>query len=215
MGAVLPYPPSPPSSANIEIEVSEGLQTLGRETRLRPREDFDDEADTDPGHDQRSAAAGGESQPQSVRGERQSVGGAQEEWLLDPNSSDGLYSDGLTQLATELDQNAEGIWVITFNVGDDILPLGLQHGGRELYVASDDILPLGLQHGGRELYVASAAPVPPGSCFRGDEGQHELPERRCGRSVVRHQAVDPVQSRGSPSDVGDRDGGTDAARVGG
>ncbi|KFZ19435.1 hypothetical protein V501_00664 [Pseudogymnoascus sp. VKM F-4519 (FW-2642)] len=67
----------------------------------------------------------------------------------------------------------------------------------------------------------TVTPVPPGSCLRGDEGQHELPERRCGRSVVRllpgvqHQAVDPVQSRGSPSDAGDRDGGADAARVGG
>ena len=29
--------------ANIEIEVSEGLKTLGLETRLRPREDSDDE----------------------------------------------------------------------------------------------------------------------------------------------------------------------------
>lgn len=33
---------------------------------------------------------------------------AQDEWLLDPNSSpDGLYSDELTQLATELDQRYE------------------------------------------------------------------------------------------------------------
>ena len=28
-------------------------------------------------------------------------------------------------------------------------------------------------------------PVPLGSCFRSDEGQHELTEQRCGRSVVR------------------------------
>ena len=38
----------------------------------------------------------------------QSEGGAQDGWPLDPNSSpDGLYSDGLTQLATELDQRYE------------------------------------------------------------------------------------------------------------
>ncbi|OBT60456.1 hypothetical protein VE03_10098 [Pseudogymnoascus sp. 23342-1-I1] len=31
----------------------------------------------------------------------------------------------------------------------------------------------------------TVTPIPPGSCLCGDEGQHELPERRCGRSVVR------------------------------
>ena len=98
--------------ANIEIEVCEGLQSLGRETRLRPREDSDDEADADSGHDQGSAAGGDESQPRSVGGGRQSegrqsvegqfegrqsAGGAQYEWPLDANSSpDGVYSDGLT-----------------------------------------------------------------------------------------------------------------------
>ena len=52
-------------------------------------------------------------------------------------------------------------------------------------------------------------PVCAGSCLCGDEGQHELPERRCGRSVVRllpgvpqHQSVDPVQFRESPGDAG-------------
>lgn len=109
--------------ANIEIEVSEGVQTLGRETRLRPREDSDDEADDDAGGDERSAAGGDESQPRSVGGEGQSeggqseggqteggrsVGGAQAEWPLEPKSTpNGLYSDGLTQLATELDQKYE------------------------------------------------------------------------------------------------------------
>lgn len=48
--------------ANIEIEVSEGLQSLGRETRLRPHEDSDDEAD------EGRAAGGDESQPRSPRG---------------------------------------------------------------------------------------------------------------------------------------------------
>jgi hypothetical protein len=39
---------------------------------------------------------------------RQSVGGAQNEWPLDPRSSpDGLYSEVLTQLTTELDQKHE------------------------------------------------------------------------------------------------------------
>ena len=33
--------------ANVQIEVSEGLQTLGQETRLRPRENFNDQADAD------------------------------------------------------------------------------------------------------------------------------------------------------------------------
>ncbi|OBT59884.1 hypothetical protein VE03_10773 [Pseudogymnoascus sp. 23342-1-I1] len=78
--------------ANIEIEVNEGLQSLGRGTRLRPREDTDDEADADAGDDEGSAAGGGESQPRSPReaGQtqgRQSVGGAQVEWPLYPNSS--------------------------------------------------------------------------------------------------------------------------------
>ncbi|KAL5346597.1 hypothetical protein ACLOAV_008304 [Pseudogymnoascus australis] len=97
--------------ANIEIEVNEGLQSLGRGTRLRPREDTDDEADADAGDDEGSAAGGDESQPRSPReaGQTeglQSVGGAQVEWPLYPNSSpDGLYSDGLTQLATELKLN--------------------------------------------------------------------------------------------------------------
>ena len=96
--------------ANIEIEVGEGLQSLGRETQLRPHEDSDDEADADAGGDEGSAAGGDVSQRQSLRGGGQSegrrtVGGAQEGWPLDPNSfPDGLYSDGLTQLATELDQ---------------------------------------------------------------------------------------------------------------
>jgi hypothetical protein len=40
-------------------------------------------------------------------------------------------------------------------------------------------------YGNFNRYVARVAPVPLGSCFRGDEGQHELTERRCGRSVVR------------------------------
>ncbi|OBT70872.1 hypothetical protein VF21_10066 [Pseudogymnoascus sp. 05NY08] len=99
---------------NIEFEVSEGLQTIGRETRLRPREDSDDEADANSGR----ATAGGQSQPQIVRGERRSVGDAQEEWLLDPNSHpDGLYSDGLTQLATELNQKYELDHISSISVG--------------------------------------------------------------------------------------------------
>jgi hypothetical protein len=40
----------PHIGANIEIKVSEGLQTLRRGTRLRPREHSDDEADADSGH---------------------------------------------------------------------------------------------------------------------------------------------------------------------
>ncbi|KFY84771.1 hypothetical protein V498_07790, partial [Pseudogymnoascus sp. VKM F-4517 (FW-2822)] len=105
--------------ANIEIEVSEGVQTLGQETRLRLREDSNDEADDNAGGDEGSATGGDESQPRSMRGEGQSeggqseggqseggrsVGGTQAEWLLEPKSTpNGLYSDGLTQLATELD----------------------------------------------------------------------------------------------------------------
>ncbi|KFY65441.1 hypothetical protein V496_02565 [Pseudogymnoascus sp. VKM F-4515 (FW-2607)] len=142
------------------------LTRRGRKTRLRPREDSDDEADADAGGDEGSAAEGDESQPRSPRGGgqsegRQSVGGGQVEWPLDPNSSDGRYSDGLTQLATELDQNYEldnistGIWVITFDVGDGILPLGVPSSVRK-------------------LHVARAAAVPAGSCFCGNEGQHEL-----------------------------------------
>lgn len=39
---------------NIEIEVSKGLRTLGRETRLRSHEYLDDEADADSEHDEGS-----------------------------------------------------------------------------------------------------------------------------------------------------------------
>ncbi|KFY66157.1 hypothetical protein V496_02149 [Pseudogymnoascus sp. VKM F-4515 (FW-2607)] len=49
--------------ANIEIEVSEGLQSLGQETRLRPREESDEKADADSGHHEKSAPEGDESQP--------------------------------------------------------------------------------------------------------------------------------------------------------
>ena len=49
----------------------------------------------------------------------------------------------------------------------------------------DDIISLGLPLSVRELHVARVALVPPGSYFRGNEGQHELPGRPCGRSVVR------------------------------
>ncbi|KFY02731.1 hypothetical protein V490_00409 [Pseudogymnoascus sp. VKM F-3557] len=44
-------------------------------------------------------------------------------------------------------------------------------------ITFNDIIPLGLQLGVWELYVARVALVSPESCFRGDEGQHELPER--------------------------------------
>ncbi|KFY65503.1 hypothetical protein V496_02533, partial [Pseudogymnoascus sp. VKM F-4515 (FW-2607)] len=185
--------------ANIEIEVSEGVQTLGRETRLRPCEDSDDEADDDAGGDEGSAAGGDESQPRSVRGEGQSeggqseggqseggrsVGGTQAKWPLEPNISYALAVDLNCLDADDPEQKSA---VITVDVGDDILPLSLPPSVWE-------------------LYVARAAAVPPGSCLCSDEGQYELLERRCRRSVVRllpgvqqHQAVDPVQSRGSPT----------------
>lgn len=50
------------------------IESRGRETILRPCEYSDGEADADLEHDEGSAAGGDESQPRSVRGERQSLG---------------------------------------------------------------------------------------------------------------------------------------------
>ncbi|KFY04737.1 hypothetical protein O988_00562 [Pseudogymnoascus sp. VKM F-3808] len=146
------------------------------------------------------------------------VGGAQEEWPLDPNSSGGLYSDGLTQLATELDQKYEldNISSISYALAVDLNCLD-----PEQKSAGMTFYPLAFN-----MAVGNfTSPLPPR--FLQDHVFAVMKDNmgfrtRCGRSVVRpplgvhqHQTVDPVQSRGSPSDAGDRNGGADAAGVGG
>ncbi|KFZ23504.1 hypothetical protein V502_02016, partial [Pseudogymnoascus sp. VKM F-4520 (FW-2644)] len=177
---------------------------LEKETRLRT----DDDAGADSGDDSESVSSSEEDEEGLGRGADTTTHGGRRgidggDWRLDPDDSpdapDGLYSNGLKQLATELDQKYEldHISSISYTLAVDLNCLDADDPEQKL------------QHGGRELYVARAALVTLGSCCRGNEGQHELLERRCGRSVVRllsgvqqHQADNPVQSRGSPSDVG-------------
>ena len=94
---------------NIEIEVSEGVQSLQREKRLRPVDDSEDLSEDGSENEEGSEAR------QDRRGQHNTEGSALEhtssqrrthdEWLLDSESAiDGLYSEGLKQLATELDQ---------------------------------------------------------------------------------------------------------------
>ncbi|KFY28321.1 hypothetical protein V491_00533 [Pseudogymnoascus sp. VKM F-3775] len=195
------------SGANIDIEFSEGPQSLGRETRLQPREDSDAEADADAGSDEASAAVGDET----------GHGGLDEKYKLDHIRQYLIHPGGRPELprcrrnwrevsgflSCGPQHGAAGTWVITVDVGDYILPLSF----------SSSVW---------TFHVARAAPFPAGSYLCGDEGHHELPERQGGRAVGRllpgvqqHHAVDPLQSLGSPRNAGDCHGGADVARVGG
>jgi hypothetical protein len=92
--------------ANIQIKVSERLQSLEKETRLRPDDHTDDSSD-DSGSESDSSGAPSRS---SVRSESIvfQTQRHEDDWPLDldptPNGPDSLYSDGLRQLLTELDQ---------------------------------------------------------------------------------------------------------------
>jgi len=105
--------------ANIQIKVSERLQSLEKEARLRP----DDHADGS------SDDSGSESESrESVRSESTAFQTQQREddWPLDldpsPNGPDSLYSDGLRQLLTELDQkyNLDNISSISYALAVDL-----------------------------------------------------------------------------------------------
>ena len=94
--------------ANIEIEVSDGVQSLQKEMRLRPVEDSEDTSDDDLEDDQGSGERQG-NRRQAARADATADGASAQpgihcEWQLDPELSPDLYSDGLRQLATELDQ---------------------------------------------------------------------------------------------------------------
>jgi hypothetical protein len=136
--------------ANIEIEVSNEVQTLSRETRLRPDEDSEDNSDSGgdgdnnynhspeergrsretrlrPDEDSESSSSSSGDSGNShnrgpdergdctPRGEYQAVEGGlddgelqnpqhRDDWFLDVDPPNGLYSGGLRQLLTELDQ---------------------------------------------------------------------------------------------------------------
>jgi hypothetical protein len=94
--------------ANIEITVSEPLQLLEKEKRLRPDDDPADDSDDDSD----SGSESGSMRP--VSGEHLGSSAARpqthaaDDWPLDldssPTGSDSLYSNGLRELSTELDQ---------------------------------------------------------------------------------------------------------------
>ena len=92
--------------ANIQIKVSERLQSLEKETRLRP-DDHADHSSDDSGSESDSSEEGSRSSVPSESTAFQTQR-REDDWPLDldpsPNGPDSLYSDGLWQLLTELDQ---------------------------------------------------------------------------------------------------------------
>jgi len=99
---------------NIEIEISEGVQSLEREARLRPVEDSDAGSDDDlsdgDGDEGRSRSATAPDDPF-------------QQWPLNLSSTqDNLYSDGLKELATELDQkyNLNNLSSISYALATDL-----------------------------------------------------------------------------------------------
>src|SRR5277367_5127411 len=136
--------------ANIEIEVSNRVQALSRETRLRPDEDSDDDSESgsddedldddsesgsddedldddsesgsdneDSDDDSESGSDDGDRGPSADNrgGHRTAEGGLDDwelqdpqdenDWVIDADPPNGLYSDGLRQLLTELNQKYE------------------------------------------------------------------------------------------------------------
>lgn len=99
--------------ANIEMTVSERLQSLEKETRLRPDDnvdgsseaDSDSESDTDEGDEERAVRGSRAQSDSTVVFPTQR---REDDWPLDldpsPNGHNSLYSEGLRQLLTELDQ---------------------------------------------------------------------------------------------------------------
>jgi hypothetical protein len=113
--------------ANIEIEVSDGVQSLHRETRLRPVDDSegisDDDLDDDEGSGEGRSTQSQHRSADSAEESAPSQPGTRNEWQLDPESSpDGLYSDGLKQLATELDEkyDLENISSLSYALAVDL-----------------------------------------------------------------------------------------------
>ncbi|KAL5331188.1 hypothetical protein ACEPPN_000717 [Leptodophora sp. 'Broadleaf-Isolate-01'] len=92
--------------ANIKIEVSEGVQSLDKEKRLRPVDDSEDISEDDLSDDEWSGERQGSrsqhSRTDSVVESASHQAHIQNEWQLG-SSPGGLYSDGLKQLATVLD----------------------------------------------------------------------------------------------------------------
>ena len=110
--------------ANIKIEVSNRVQALSRETRLRPDKDSDDDSesgsnDEDSDDDSESGSDDGDRGPSADErgGHRTAEGGLDDgelqdpqdenDWVIDADPLNGLYSYGLQQLLTELDQKYE------------------------------------------------------------------------------------------------------------
>jgi hypothetical protein len=91
--------------ANIEIKVSERLETLEKEARLRPDDDpaenSDDDSDSESGEEEPEEDSLFVGRAESVSSRPRTQASVQDDWPLDLES---LYSDGLRQLLTELDQ---------------------------------------------------------------------------------------------------------------
>jgi len=110
---------------NIEIEVSDEIEVLEREARLRPVEDSDGESDADSGavddlglvDDREYGGTHGTGQgPTTARG-------TQHDWPLNLSSKqDDLYSEGLKKLETALDEkyDLDNISSISYALAVDI-----------------------------------------------------------------------------------------------
>jgi hypothetical protein len=114
--------------ANIQIKVSERLQSLEKESRLRP-DDYADDSSDDSGSESDSSEEGSRSRSRSsVRSESPAVRTQQceEDRPLDldpsPNGPDSVYSNGLRQLLTKLDQkyNLGNISSISYALAADL-----------------------------------------------------------------------------------------------
>lgn len=90
--------------ANIEIKVSDALQSLQKETCLRPDDDSAEGSDdsSDSGLDDGSISQADEGNPGPCEPPTQTH--LDDDWHLDSSPADNLYSDGLRELSTELDQ---------------------------------------------------------------------------------------------------------------
>jgi hypothetical protein len=102
--------------ANIEIEVNNRVQALSRETRLRPDEDSDDDSESGSDDGDRSPSADERGGHQTAEGGLDNGGlddsesqdpQDENDWVIDADPPNGLYSDGLRQLLTELAQKYE------------------------------------------------------------------------------------------------------------
>ncbi|KFX99929.1 hypothetical protein V490_01580 [Pseudogymnoascus sp. VKM F-3557] len=116
------------------------MQSICRKARLQRREDSDTRQVLTPTMTRAASSEAIEASPNLREGHGNPWEAHQDDWPLDQAHPLKLYSDGLTQVATELNQKYEldhissisagGIWFTTVNVGDGNLLLGLQYGGR-------------------------------------------------------------------------------------